>query len=272
MSFFTDPPPWLPRALLISAAVVLVGGLVGVPLAGDDDDGPAAVVLETPADLQAATDATTATGSARLAMTVAVTGPLNLDGTIDGEMEFATGNARTTIALAGVSVEARLVDGLVYILGSTNQAIAAPSPWIRIDPAQARVEGLEASYAAGLDLLAGLAGPGATQVTAQEEQQVRGVATTRYVVAVDPAAAGSLAGQLAGSAESATVDTLEVYVDRQGLIRRVVVAVTTTSAGAASTIAVNAEFYDFGAPVTVVAPPPEEFTDVTGQLTPPPPG
>jgi hypothetical protein len=111
--------------------------------------------------------------------------------------------------------------------------------------------------------------------------EVRGVATTRYAVTVDLAKAleqapaeqrEMLEAQLKGLDTSLADVPVDVWIDGDGLARRLVMdldAVAAPAMGAGGSATMTIEFFDYGEPVTIEIPSPEDtrpFSQVLGGL------
>jgi len=110
----------------------------------------------------------------------------------------------------------------------------------------------------------------ANVVTTDGSEDVRGVSTTHYSVtatmqqllqAEGLTSAIDLTKQPAGAAN--TVLHLGVYVDKQGMPRRV--TMSTDLAGMGS-MTMTMDMFDFGAPVHVSVPPPSIVMDISKEL------
>jgi hypothetical protein len=115
--------------------------------------------------------------------------------------------------------------------------------------------------------------------------QVRGVATTRYVgrmnlrKALDAGLDGlGLAADEEKAAREAMTQMLdqlgseglpfEVFVDADGLLRRMTMDMSMTMLGERLSMALQMDFFDFGVDVDVQAPPAASVFDATQQLQP----
>ncbi|TCO62482.1 hypothetical protein [Actinocrispum wychmicini] len=77
---------------------------------------------------------------------------------------------------------------------------------------------------------------------------VRGAPATRYKVAVDP----SKVGEIGGDPADAKGTDMKVWIDGQGRLVKFSIAMPGLDGG------MNAEFFDYGAPVSIQAPPDSE--------------
>jgi hypothetical protein len=118
-------------------------------------------------------------------------------------------------------------------------------------------------------------------------EEVRGVRTTRYEAVVD--LEGEVAGQDAGAREArdemveklgASKFPVEVWLDDKNRVRRCAMDVTVPvpenapemPGGGKMQTGIVAEYYDFGVPVDVQAPPPGQTTDGSKLLSGQQPG
>jgi hypothetical protein len=117
------------------------------------------------------------------------------------------------------------------------------------------------------DQLAALRGAGDVQETGHEV--IRGVETTRYhaeidtqraLDRVDAADRDSVQKALELFGDSMPMD---VWIDGDGLPRRVAMKIRTTAAGQSISVDERIDFYDFGADVSVEAPPADEVMPMT---------
>jgi hypothetical protein len=60
----------------------------------------------------------------------------------------------------------------------------------------------------------------------------------------------------------------EVFIDDDGLLRRMTMDMNMTTAGEAMTMALKMDYFDFGTDVNVQAPPAGDVFDATGLLRP----
>jgi hypothetical protein len=252
------------------------------------------------AALRTAPDAAAAAGSGRFDMTVSFSSPegafeLTSTGGYSGDqmmMEMDLGSA-----LAGLAEETGetlpegfdepmqiVVDGTtVYLRIPMLQSLTGDDGWLEATP-----EDLGAAGPLGVgggtndpsQLLETLRGVGG-DVEDKGPDEVRGVATTRYGVTVDLAKAleqapaeqrEMLEAQLKGLDTSLADVPVDVWIDGDGLARRLVMdldAVAAPAMGAGGSATMTIEFFDYGEPVTIEIPSPEDtrpFSQVLGGL------
>ncbi len=179
-----------------------------------------------------------------------------------------------------------VVDGTTAYLrmGGVGALLGADTEWVSL-PSEADAMAASPAGPVGaeelLDVLAGVA-----EVSEVGSEDVRGVATTHYTATVDADALVemSAADAEAQGADPAEVDQavaaleaagvelgvipVDVWVDGDGLVRRVTMAMSVAGLGSVggdgdgATMEVTAEYFDFGAPVDIVVPDPSEVTTI----------
>jgi hypothetical protein len=180
------------------------------------------------------------------------------------------------------SATAVFVDSSVYYRLPVS-ALAGGKRWIKLDLQDVAdasnldfgplVQGSQADPTQYLLWLSAL-GPGITKIG---EADVRGVPTTRYRAAVDLNALEAQAPPGKEDDWAAYVQTLrdrlglasipvEVWVDGEGLIRRFNHEYGFSAEG--TTAVVTTELFDFGVPVDVTAPPPDQVVSMTDLTRP----
>ena len=269
-------------------AVALVAPLLAVSACATEAD---VVAIDAVAAFRAVPAATAAAGSARFEMTVTT-------GDADGALEItSTGGfdgTRMTMevdvgaVLAGAlgSTDASLPEGLdepmrlvvdgstVYLRVPVLDALLDSPGWLSATPEDLDAAGGPLGFAGGvtdpsrlLDTLRSVAG----DVDEVGSEDVRGVATTHYRATLDLARALEQ-GNDGGSAvleqqlEDLGADLgdvpVDLWVDADGLARRLVLEVGDLGA-------LTVELFDYGQPVEIDVPAPEETTpiaDVLGAL------
>lgn len=241
---------------LSTAAVVLVAAVAYPGLSLLTRDGGAE---RGPGDLAFVTAATEEAGSARVELTVEMT----LDGRAattraTGELDFGrirshlvvkdlTGSGRIEMISIGDRMFQRRLDG----------PDGGSSKWIAADvPGGGTAFGAGASPA---DFLANLEST-AKDVTKVGEEELDGVPVTRYQAVIDPAAPDSSFRRLSGQSEI-EVDPMDVWVDELGRLRKLTFASTIDGGFGETEMQMTMELSDFGIPVDIVAPDPEDVTD-----------
>ena len=230
--------------------------------------------------------------SARTSISVTVTGlgddalaagAFNIAGT--GVVDFANGNADLSLSIplfdrlgGGGVIEQRIVGRVVYTKLPARILRAGGLPatvqWLSLDPQgvggePTALSQAQADPAGQLAFVAAIS----TDVRRIGTASVRGVRSTHYLATIDlgpegrggrgRAAVGEKLSQLGALVRSRRL-TVDVWVDGAGRARRVVVSVplspksgagAVAGLGVDATMRIQADFYAFGAPVRVAAPP-----------------
>ncbi len=238
------------------------------PTPGPTTDGRAALV--------GAVTATSEAKTARIAMSIStngVPGAGNAEVTVAGVVNFATQDSTLVMNMPGFgTIEQRTVDGIIYM--RLPAGTSPGKPWLSVDPRQllgASLKGLAGSQSDPTQYLAFLAGV-SDRVKIIGTEAVRGVATTHYRAVIDMSKAlrdawmpRALRDRLAiyapnfGSAKLPT----DAWIDAQGRARKVTMHLDLADILGARTsgaMSVSIEFFDFGTPVDVQAPPPNQVT------------
>ncbi len=220
--------------------------------------------------VSAAADRTSAAGSSKftLATTTMVSGQtVSLNGS--GAFDYAHRTGMMTFAIpAGVSgrtatLEERLLGDAVYIT-----LPGQPGTFYKLSLSQLG----STSLGSGADPTAGLAVlRGATAVRIVGHELVRGADTTRYSGSYDVAAAlakapAKIRAVLAATLSSSNLSAVpfEAFLDDQGRMRRLVTRLSAHSPSLPNQVIesiTTLEFFDFGTPVTVSAPPASQVKD-----------
>jgi hypothetical protein len=275
------------RGLLMLLALLTLIALAGLLAACGDDAGDAGppVASISPQRLALVADRTTATDGVRMSLqqTMTVPGEGSVPATAEGRFDTKRQRGEMTLSVdtsslagGGEAVQQRMIfDGLTFYLSSPmfEQILPGGKRWLKIDLAAAGKQ-------AGVDVGA-LMGQGASQdptqvltylkaasgdITRVGTETVRGVATTHYTATIDfrkvpdSAPADQRAAvrrsieqliKLAGSSRA----PIEVWIDEDGLARRVVTTTTTGTAAQRIKLRQRIELYDFGTKVDVKIPP-----------------
>ena len=208
----------------------------------------------------------------------------------EGVVDYATGDAVMTMRFPGAGpMEMRVLGDVAYqkMPEEASGPATGGKPWAKIDmerlhreqygasPAQMR-SGATSDPTDQLGYLRGVS-EGVEEVG---EEKVRGVTTTHYEATIDPKKAaeqeeeqGAARRATEGMAEQIGSDEIpvEVWIDGEGRVRRYAMSVplpNTSEGGSAAggDVTVVQELYDFGVPVRVEPPPPEQTEDVTDEV------
>jgi hypothetical protein len=276
------------RRVLLSLQLVLLA--LGLAACGSD------VLSVDPAASSAGK--TVAAGSSRVEFKIALKAagqPTNMSGS--GLFDYRNANGALAYkmevpGLGPVTMDMRIVGRKVYLRLPQELAGAAlpgGKPWFGLDldksldraglgnlgltPQQDPAQALEYLRAASTD------------VEESGRATVRGVQTTRYAGKLDfrkaldpglerlelPAAEREKARagmkQMLDRLGSSTMP-FEVFVDRDGLLRRMTMSMPMTVEGQRLSMRMSIDYFDFGVAVNVKAPPAADVTDVSGLLHP----
>lgn len=217
-------------------------------------------------------------GAARLRLALAIAGPrtqgrtvrLTGSGAIDGtssELSIETPAADTSFK--EISLEQN-GDYLVFLqVGSLASRLPSGKHWIELDVT--RLGGafglaglLSSTQISPSDVLSMLKAEGST-LHNLGAATVDGTATTHYRITIDVAKALQASGEtsplLAGVASTLSKVPVDVWVGKDNLLRRI--AVTGGSSRTAGRLGLTMDIYDYGAHVTIAAPPKSDVFDVT---------
>jgi hypothetical protein len=205
-----------------------------------------------------------------------------------GVVDFKSGNADLALSIPLLdrlggpgTIEERTVRGVVYtkmpaaILRAAG--LAASVRWLSIDPKDAGGSDPSALSQSQVDPAGQLAFVAAVSddVRIVGKESVRGEPSTHYAATIDLQDAGSgrrsaaLRAKLArlGSAIGDRPLALDVWLDRAGRVRRVVVSIPLSpqagAGGLDAMIRTQGDYYAFGTAVRVAAPPPSQTRPYT---------
>ena len=175
------------------------------------------------------------------------------------------------------SVEERLVPGVIYMKVPELSSSTGAKPWLKLDFSElGRITGVDLGQISqyrsqdpseGLAYLTGVSG----SIEEVGSDTVRGVQTTHYKATIDLDKALSRYPASVRAGVQSLIDKfgmhtmpVEAWIDADGLTRRVTYSIDLSKApGFDIGGAINAtlEFYDYGTPVSVSAPPASQVTD-----------
>jgi hypothetical protein len=279
-----SPPPveeGRPRAPFWVVAVIAVVLAAGAGLAfglpgGSDKGAPLTAIAEAAqrtGELSGARFSGTGTGSGSgFEMQMSFEGAYNTE-TGRSEMRMETTSPGAPQIAAGMNPMLAVQDGLTVYMSSPafSALLPAGKRWMKIDasefgaePLSGQVDAVDAK--AVLDQLASVS----DDPQAVGEEKVRGVNTIHYTATLDPSlqadqlreAGNDVAADLIeGQSELATVD---VWIDRKGLVRRTAMTTGFQLAGTAGTsMSMTMDFYDFGAAPKIGVPSELDTFDAT---------
>jgi hypothetical protein len=230
------------RLLVLPATLALAAGLTAC---GDE---PVTAIDVVRAAAAATADAETARVEVTLDGRLAATA--SMDARLDGSEMVGT------LEAMGITVNTRQVDGVLYL------ELPGQSGWIGFDldqaAQQAGVPGLFDGATAGASALDGTAALSRLQqvseVTAEGEDTIDGVATERYAVVIDAQAAlDSVVPGNTATLPPAASDEVQgtLWIDGNDLVRRLVVEDPNVGR-------VQLDIVELGVPVDVEAPPADQ--------------
>jgi hypothetical protein len=264
-----------------SSAIAILAGLLLLPACGSDASSTAPPVSSQSLDelVAASADATQAAGSAKVAFdmrfSMDMAGTMTMRGT--GAMDFDHNRGILRMRVAGGTVPqmtgelTQIIDG--NVIYTRWPALTGDDHWLKMDldavAGQTGSPGLNSQSDPSL-MLEWLRGASAS-ITRVGEEDVRGTATTHYRAAVDLRQIADTAPADQREALRASIDQLvaqtgastmpmEVWIDGDGVARRVAVKFEFSQSSAAS-MEMRMEFYDFGSDVRVTPPPPRQTVD-----------
>ena len=236
-------------------------------------------------------------GAARVRYTIAVQGPqapgktfrLRGSGAIDGTSSELSFKLASMLGQAGIPPAAKAKlrhaslkaitleqngDYVMYMrLGFLASQIPGGKQWIKLDLSQlGKAAGLDVgkllsgSQFQPSDLLAMLKGSGAT-VHKVGNATIDGAATTHYRVTIDVASALRSTGLKSPLLSSATAKmktiSENVWIGANGLVRRVQSSYRVHEGGKSAGMVMTMDIYDYGAHLTIAAPPSSQVFDAT---------
>lgn len=243
---------------------------------------PAAVVAAAPERLREAE-------TARFTMNMTMTGqglPSPLEMQVEGEADFAQQRMRMTLGgIPGAGTMEAIEEGTVMYLRMPAAARMLPrgKSWVRFDLEElGRQAGVDVDQLMQLSqqndptaMLATLRGA-SEEVEKVGQEQVRGVDTTHYraTVVTEKALANAPqevrkdVDQLLKSTNFPDRYPVDVWMDGEGLARRMKMSLQLTPAEAKGPLSqdMTMEFFDFGSAVQVKPPPPEQTVDLADLL------
>ena len=275
-----------------SGMAIFVAAALGLAACGSGGPSKSATTTPAPTGRQivlASVVKTAAADSAKVSLDMSFSGfGRGLSVSADGAIDFASGASQTNMTFDGPfasfltgGIETRTVDGVVYVRMPVG--LLSGKQWIAVDTkrfgATGRGSGDTAlgigSQSDPTKILAYL-GKVSNGVQLVGTETIRGVETTHYRATVDltkaadaaelPPSLRAAVGRLSSKVGDIPVD---VWIDADGLLRREKLGMSlgsflpaasgaSGSTGGSATVTVQLDLYDFGAPVHVQAPPPDQ--------------
>ena len=285
-------------ALPASAALFALTGC-----ASSGSGGPSAASTgnkATPLSLiKAAYTSTTAAKSARIATSITVnnaSGAKNLGVAMTGVEDFEHHRSDTTTSWDSMgTIEQRQIGPDIYIkmtgaMAAAQRQLNANKPWshtrIVNDPIPAALSSIMGGANADPTALVKLLTSVTSSVTAVGSDDVRGQHSTHYRMTFDEAKIRKLDAQMGDCPDdepTAGTDSntpLDVWLDGQGRLTRMWISITqdasSAESGGATSVtplrdaeasgAFTVEFYDYGAPVSIEAPPADQTKTISDPL------
>ncbi|HEV2780968.1 MAG TPA: LppX_LprAFG lipoprotein [Actinophytocola sp.] len=192
----------------------------------------------------------------------------------EGDMKLGADPAmQITMNLPGQgAMEMRLVDEVFYV--KMPEELEPGKPWLRIDSTGS--DPISQIFGQVVKQLKQNSDPAkmlqqfvdAGEITATKQEDLNGRPTTHYTVTVDVTKAASAAGaeDIIEQAKKAGLDKLpmDVWMDQEGLPARVAIAMTVKDpqSGQSTDVKVTADYSDWGKPVDVAAPAPDQVAEI----------
>jgi hypothetical protein len=249
--------PLLPTILALAAVLAIVVGVILVVVKDGDETATDAVGL-----LSAAPDAARDAGTARLTMTVSMSGAGADDFGFDGHgvVDFVTGASSFEMSMLGMSFEMRIVDGSMFMRLPSVARGSIEEEWIGFPADQPSSEGSIASFAPnGAGMIDALRGVGDVEELGAEE--VNGVQATGYRVTIDvdraleAASEGDREELRAAVGQLGSEWPMEVWVTDSGLPVRMEMSLSPTDL---FDMTMRFDFTDFGVDADIQAPPADD--------------
>jgi len=250
--------------------------------------GTTVVHAQSPADALAAAVSKTGTQTTRIALTLSVKSKgMSMSFAITGAFDFAHSRGMLTMP-APIGLTEIVIAPKAYIKftgAGTGMTLPHGKTWVEVDenalPADASSPlGPLGATGNPKDLLTSL-----TAIASSEQKlgtgTVRGVPATEYQLNIDPAKTASKlpaserasVSKLFQSLGKATIP-VDIWLDSQNLVRRVGLSLqlpgsSTGGLGLSGNpqLAVTMDFYDYGAPVTVSAPPAAQVASMSQMIS-----
>jgi hypothetical protein len=284
--------------IAVAAAMALTLGACGGSTSAKSSPGATAPAKTTGNVLLASVEATTATKSAHISLSVTSSGPLAVNVKAEGDEDFTTGDAQMSMTFDGVlgsflsgDFETRTVGGVMYMKlpDSIGRLLggAGGGKWIKVDGASlgGGASGAALGQSDPTQALAYLE-KASDDVKNLGAETVNGVSTTHYHATIDlgksvdnakvPPALREKVKQLwHRGGEAAPTIPADAWIDGEGRLVRMTTTVDTAAmvggasgasgiGGALPTVTTTLNLSNFGEPVHVEAPPADQVIDLKG--------
>ena len=234
--------------------------------------------------IAAAPEITSEGGSARMAMKMTMAGGAqNIEMTAEGAVEFATQRGTMTMDMGAATEQMggkieMITDGsTIYMKMPNAEQLGLKTPWMKMDmdaltgtPGMGNLQQLNNDPSNSMQLLRGVA----DDVEEVGTEELRGAQTTHYKATIDLNKALEEAPKdaqeyLRQQFETAGITQLpvDVWIDDEGRMRRQSFEMDLSkiegadAPGAPTSMTLDMELFDFGAPVDVKPPPAKDVTD-----------
>lgn len=269
---------------------LVVPALLASACAQAADDGAVQVIAATPIEaLRAAPQRAQAAGTAHFEMTFGVGPDAEAAMVASGAIDYDTGRGSVAMEMGGLlgalpagdrTIDLLHADGVVYLRVPYLSALTGTDGWLSARPEDLGQDAGSLGFGSGttdpsqlLETLRGVT----DDVTEDGREAVRGVETTRYVATVDLDRALAEAPADERERLAALVDELAtdlpavpitVWIDDDGLPRRLTMSLAFGSADDTPTATVSIELFDYGEPVDILIPSEDEVTPIDDVLGP----
>jgi len=251
------------------AALVVVAGAAGTAVVASGGKSAEAAVIDS-------VNSSMADRTAHVSMNLAVTTPsATVTGSGTGSIDFSQSamQLQLTAGVAGqqIQLQALYIAGTVYEqIPDLDQLIPGKS-WISLDLSSLAAAGSQGSSTFGAGdnptaMLRLLAQQGNT-VVSLGSSTIDGTSVQGYAVTLDPAvirselAQAKLPSWMSGALAQVNIGqtSMKVYVDGSGLLRRIGIDIAESIASSEKiSVDESLDFSDYGAPVSVSAPPSDQ--------------
>lgn len=261
------------RTLALATIALFLFGVIGAatvrPTSGEENR------------LVSAAAATTRTGTARVSMAMDMSfGGDQMTAKGEGLADFEGERTSMTMELPAAGGTMRMVaDGTtVYVQGATFQAVAQGKQWVSMDTARMSASPLPGmgTGAGGTDVLSSLRALQDKGVVRQVREvgtdEVRGVRTVKYEGEFDPEAlVDSMSGatkEVREALRQVRMDSasMAVWVGDDDLVRRMTSTFSMSMAGTEVKMSMSIDLFDFGIPVQIDIPPPDQVHPMDSPL------
>ncbi len=203
-----------------------------------------------------------------VSMTMGFSGAFSADGE-RATMTYEVRSSTLPAAAAQMGPMEMIVDeGVVYVSSPAFAPVLGGKNWMKMDFSEFAPDASASSLDAQL-LLNQLNATGPNpQVVGNE--RVRGTKTKRYTATIDPQLQAEQLRELGEDEaaelveQQATSTTVDVWIDNDGLVRRMAMAVPFDAVGGSGArMQMTMDFFDFGTEPTIALPPEDQVMDAS---------